>query len=286
MNVLITGANGQLGLSIRQAANEFPGLDLVYTDVEDLDITRLPDLEGFFREHPTDYLINCAAYTAVDKAEEEVHQASLINETAVRNLALCAGKYDFTLVHVSTDYVFNGQNFRPYTEEDRPEPAGTYGKSKLAGEKAVLEAGVRGIVVRTSWLYSEYGHNFAKTMLRLGAEKQEIRVVDDQVGTPTFAGHLARAILILVSQRYATSTTLHFSNEGVASWYDFAREIISMSGSACRVLPIPTEDYPLPAPRPYYSVLSKKKFRDTFHYPIPHWKEGLAEWYDKMKTGA
>lgn len=286
MNVLITGANGQLGRSIRRLEAEFPGLTLSYTDVDELDITRMPDLETYFQQNPTGCVVNCAAYTAVDRAEEEPGLASLINETAVRNLALCAGRFDFTLVHISTDYVFDGRHHRPYTEDDPASPAGAYGKSKLAGERAVLEASIRGIVVRTSWLYSEYGHNFAKTMLRLAGERDELRVVDDQVGTPTYAGHLARAILKMVESGYGRTNLFHYSNEGVASWYDFAREIIAMAGKECRVVPIATEDYPLPAPRPPYSLLSKKKFRETFGQEIPHWKEGLAEWHDKMISGS
>jgi len=285
MNVLITGANGQLGRCIRQVADEFPMLDLAYTDVEELDITSQADLDAYFHDHRVDYLVNCAAYTAVDKAEEEPDKATLINETAVLNLARCSDTFNFTLVHISTDYVFSGRNHRPYTEADTPDPEGTYGVSKLGGERAALEECARGIVIRTSWLYSEHGNNFARTMLRLSGQREELKVVDDQVGTPTYAGDLARAILTLVKQGYSQRDIFHFSNEGVASWYDFAREIITLSGKSCRVLPITTAEYPLPAPRPPYSLMSKKKFRTAFGYTIPHWKEGLSECLHKLKKG-
>lgn len=275
MNILITGANGQLGNSIRDIRAQYPGFRFDFTDVEDLDITRGRDLDDYFAANPVDYVVNCAAYTAVDKAEEEVETATLINETAVMNLAQCAEKFDFTLIHISTDYVFSGSHHRPYTENDRPDPKSVYSHTKHAGEFAVINYCSKGIVLRTSWLYSEYGNNFVKTIRRLASERDEIRIIYDQVGTPTYAGDLAMAILEIIRNNYREKGIFHFSNEGVASWYDLAVATVQLSNLQCRVVPIRTEEYPLPARRPYYSLMSKQKFRDTFEYEIPHWRDSL-----------
>lgn len=277
MNVLITGANGQLGNSIRSIQADYPDLRFDYTDVEDLDITSMPALEAYFHSHPTDYVVNCAAYTAVDKAEEEVETAKLINETAVVNLAQCADKFNFTLIHISTDYVFSGDHHRPYTEKDRPDPKSVYAHTKHAGEFAVINYCRQGIVLRTSWLYSEYGNNFVKTIRRLAGEKDELRIICDQVGTPTYAGDLARAILTVIGRKYREKGIFHFSNEGVASWYDLAVATVQLSNLECHIVPIPTEEYPLPAKRPYYSLMNKRKFRDTFGYEIPFWRDSLEK---------
>jgi len=275
MKVLVTGADGQLGCSIRKLENEYPRIKFTYTDIEDLNITNKGELETYFAIHKIDYLINCAAYNAVDKAEEEVDKARLINHTAVVYLAECADVFDFTMIHISTDYVLDGKHFRPYTEEDEPIPPSVYGRTKHAGEQAVLNRCKKGIVLRTSWLYSEYGNNFLKTMMRLADERTELKIIFDQIGTPTYGGDLAKAILELIKRKYSRKSLFHFSNEGVASWYDFAEEIILLSGKKCTLLPILTEEYPLPAKRPFYSLMSKRKFTVTFNYKIPHWKESV-----------
>lgn len=276
MKLLVTGAKGQLGRSIKQIEGDYPELSITYTDVDELDITKTEALNKYFDSNSIDYLVNCAAYTAVDKAEENIQTARLLNQTAVENLAKCAEKYGFTLIHISTDYVFSGTHFRPYTEDDVPGPLSQYGKSKLGGEEAVLRGCKSGIVLRTSWLYSEFGYNFLKTILRLSEERDELKIIFDQIGTPTYAGDLAKAIMEIVRRNYSEHALFHFSNEGVASWYDFAREIISLTNNNCRLIPIPTEDYPLPAQRPHYGLMSKKKFTETFDYKIPHWKDSLV----------
>ena len=286
MNVLVTGANGQLGRSIRALSGDYPDVVLDYTDVEELDITSAEALHVYFSGRPTDYVVNCAAYTAVDKAEEEVEKATLINATAVKNLAQCADQYGFTLIHISTDYVFNGRQYRPYAEEDQPDPLSVYSRTKHEGELAASSHCQRSIILRTSWLYSEYGNNFLKTILRLAGERDEIGIIDEQVGTPTYAGDLVRAIMEVIRQNYDQKSIFHFSNEGTASWYDFGMEIVRASGMSCHVKPIPTEAYPLPAARPYYSLMSKRKFRQTFDHEIPHWRDGLLRCLKNMKTGA
>lgn len=276
-HVLVTGANGQLGRSIKKLENEFRNIAFTYTDVGELDITRMEELAGFFSDHPTDYVVNCAAYTAVDKAEEDPAGAKMVNAVAAENLATCAERYGYTLVHISTDYVFSGEKSTPYTEEDIPAPQSVYGQTKYDGEMAVWNGCSRGVILRTSWLYSEFGNNFLKTILRLGDERSSLKIVYDQVGTPTYATELARAILTLIVSGHNTRALFHFSNEGVASWYDFSYEIMALSQKKCRVYPIPTKDYPLPAKRPAYSLMSKQKFSAAFNYQIPHWKESLKD---------
>ncbi len=281
MNVLVTGANGQLGWSIRAIARDYPDLVIDYTDVEELDITNVSALQAYFTGRAIDYVVNCAAYTAVDKAEEEVEKATLINATAVKNLAHCADQFGFVLIHISTDYVFNGRHYRPYTEEDQPDPLSVYSRTKYEGEVAASHC-QKSIILRTSWLYSEYGNNFLKTILRLASEREEIGIIDDQVGTPTYAGDLARAILAMIRQKYDQKSVFHYSNEGAASWYDFGMEIVRTSGLPCHVKPIPTEAYPLPAARPFYSLMSKRKFRETFDLEVPHWRVGLLRCLKNM----
>jgi len=282
MKVLVTGGDGQLGCSLKDKIVDYPNIEMIFTDVGDLDITNKIELESYITKNPVDYLVNCAAYTAVDKAEEDEETAFLLNKLAVENLAELSVQFNFTLIQISTDYVFSGHHFRPYNEEDIPDPNGVYALSKYEGEKAVIAKTKTGIVLRTSWLYSEYGNNFFKTVLRLADENNELRMIGDQIGTPTYAGELAKAIFEIIHNEYSEKSILHFSNEGVASWYDFAHEVIQLSDKGCKVIPIKTEEYPLPAPRPFYSVMSKKKFTDTFEYYIPHWKEGLLTCLENM----
>ncbi|MEZ5082440.1 MAG: dTDP-4-dehydrorhamnose reductase [Bacteroidales bacterium] len=284
MKILVTGSNGQLGKSIQDRVKNFPEHTFIFTDIEELDITSETDLDQFFLINKINVLINCAAYTAVDKAEEDQKLAYRINRDAVKLLAVFSMKYMFSLIHISTDYVFSGKNFRPYIETDLAEPNGVYGKSKYEGEQAIFEFSNRAVIIRTSWLYSEYGQNFVKTILRLGNEREELKIVSDQVGSPTYGGDLADAILHIIVGGYKFNKVelFHFSNEGIASWYDFALDIMKQSSISCRVFPIKTEDYPLPAPRPFYSVLSKEKFTKTFNYTIPYWKNSLLKCLERI----
>ncbi len=265
--VMITGSKGQLG---QELAKLLP--DAVLTDVDTLDITDLEAVKRFVTENNIDTIVNCAAYTAVDKAEDEVALATKINVTGPENLAKSGAK----VVHVSTDYVFDGCGHRPYTEDDETKPVSVYGRTKRAGEIAVLNNAETAIVIRTAWLYSPYGNNFVKTMRRLGSERNELNVVCDQIGTPTYAGDLAQAIVQILPQLTADKKGVyHFTNEGVCSWYDFATKIMELSGLPCQVNPIPSSAYPTKATRPFYSVLNKAKIKTTFGICIPHWEKGL-----------
>jgi dTDP-4-dehydrorhamnose reductase len=276
-NILVTGSNGQLGNELRNISSHYPGFNMIFTDLPELDITERLACESFIRKHNIDFLINCAAFTAVDKAESEPELAYKLNKEAPAMLAELAAKHNFILVHISTDYVFNGRHFEPYTEQDIPNAASVYGKSKLEGEQAIINSAANVIIIRTSWLYSAYGHNFVKTVLRLAKENKQIRIVFDQIGSPTYALDLANTILeIIEKQNIAGQGVYHYSNEGVCSWYDFARTIIELSGSDCEVVPIRSEDYPTPAPRPAYSVMDKGKIKHDFKIHIPWWKESLA----------
>lgn len=277
MKILVTGGNGQLGLSIKKIASNYPSFNFVYTDVDELDITNPQAIDQFITNQGFTHVINCAAYTAVDKAEEDETTALLINATAVGYLSQACEKHNCNFIHISTDYVFDGKNHKPYSESDNANPNSVYGSTKAAGELEALRNCKNAFVIRTSWLYSEFGHNFLKTILRLASERDQLTIVSDQIGTPTYATHLAHGILTLIREESKVDKTgiFHFSNEGIASWYDFAWEIVKHSKYKCEVLPIPTEAYPLPAPRPYYSVMSKKLFSESFNYKIPHWKDGL-----------
>lgn len=283
-NILVTGANGQLGSELRKMG--FTHLDEVYfTDVEELDITDYTAIEHFVKEHEIDTIINCAAYTSVDKAEEVPELAAKINTEAVANLAKVAAREDCLLIHVSTDYVFDGNGSVPYTEKDKPCPTSVYGRTKLAGEQAILKSGCFHIIIRTAWLYSTFGNNFVKTILRLAGERPEITVVADQIGTPTYAEDLARAIVAIMGseERIEHEGIYHFSNEGVCSWYDFAREIVRLSGKECKVVPVTTAEYPTKTQRPAYSVLDKTKIRDTFGIEVPEWKNALERMMESNK---
>ncbi len=273
---MVTGAGGQLGRELRKSG--FSPLDEVFfTDVAELDIADRKAVENYVSRNEIDTIVNCAAYTAVEKAEEEPEKAELVNVRAVENLAAVAEKEGCLLVHVSTDYVFDGTASEPYTEKSPVNPQTVYGRTKLAGERAVRKSGCLAIIVRTAWLYSEFGSNFVKTMLRLAEEKGELNVVCDQVGTPTYAADLAAAIVhMLADESVADKTGIyHFSNEGICSWCDFAREIVRLSGDKCTVNGITTAEYPAKARRPAYSVLDKTKIRQTFGVAVPEWREAL-----------
>lgn len=275
-NILITGANGQLGSELRKIG--FSPLDEVFfTDVAELDITDYTAIEKFIQVHEVDTIINCAAYTAVDRAEDEPGPAAEINTQAVANLAKAAQKGDCLLIHISTDYVFDGTATTPYTEKIKTCPVSVYGKTKLAGEEAIIRSGCFYIIIRTAWLYSAFGHNFVKTILRLAEERTEINVVNDQIGTPTYAEDLAKAIVKIMANddRVEHEGIYHYSNAGVCSWYDFAVEIVRLSGLNCRVNPVTTAEYPTKTHRPAYSVLDKTKIKHTFGVEVPEWQEAL-----------
>ena len=285
LNILITGANGQLGRSLQRLGGVSPH-NYICTDVAELDITDAGAVLRAVREQGIDVIVNCAAYTDVERAEEDETRADLLNHKAAGNLAAAAKETGATLFHVSTDYVFDGTAHTPYTEDVTPSPLGAYGRTKLAGEEAVKASGCRYLIFRTAWLYSEYGHNFLKTMLRLTSERDTLQVVFDQIGTPTYAGDLALAIFsIIESERYAGNEGVyHFTDEGVCSWYDFATEIAAAAGhDSCRIIPCHTSEFPTKAARPAYSVLDKTKIKTTFQMDIPHWREAMKYCLEKLR---
>jgi dTDP-4-dehydrorhamnose reductase len=277
--VLVTGANGQLGKSIRKIAQDYQEMKFIFTDVAELDITNNEEVNTFFKSNKIDYCINCAAYTAVDKAEEEADKAYLLNAIAVKNLAEACKTSAAVLIHISTDFVFDGTKRTPYTEEDTPNPLSVYGKSKLKGEQFLQGILERHFIVRTSWLYSEYGNNFVKTMLRLAETKDEISVVNDQIGSPTYAGDLASFLLQIIHADPKKYGIYHYSNEGEISWYDFAVEIFKQHKKAVRVSPIPTSAYPTAAKRPTYSVMYTSKANQL--HKIKIWNERLFSFEKK-----
>ena len=275
---LVVGCNGQLGNELKLLLKD----KAVYVDKEELDITDKQAVSNFVAGKNFEAIINCAAYTAVDKAESDEKLAELINVEGPRNLAATG----VPLVHISTDYVFDGTNSKPYVEEDVPNPQTAYGRTKLAGEKAVMETAKTAVIIRTAWLYSIFGNNFVKTMRKLGAEREKLNVVFDQIGTPTYAGDLAKAIVtILPTMKEGIKELYHFSNEGVCSWYDFALAIMAQSDLNCQVFPIESKEYPTPAKRPHYSVLNKAKIKKDFNLVINHWAISLAECVEKMNNG-
>ena len=275
--ILITGSNGQLGNEMQQAAVRFPDFDYIYTDVAELDICDKSALNAFVKANNVNIIVNCAAYTAVDKAEDDVELCYKINRDAVRNIAEVATENKVKVVHVSTDYVFDGTNYLPYTEDMPVCPATVYGKSKLEGEHALLENCKESVILRTAWLYSSFGNNFVKTMIKLGTERDSLGVIFDQVGTPTYAADLADAILQLLSNETFVPGIYHFSDEGVCSWYDFTKTIHRMANITCDVKPIETKDYPARTPRPHFSVLNKGKIKSTYGISIPHWEVSLEK---------
>ena len=285
-NILVTGSNGQLGNEIRVIAPNYQSCNFIFTDVDELDICNRKAVVSFFEHQKIDFLINCAAYTAVAKAEEDAETAYLINCTAVQNLAEIANKFGCKMIHVSTDYVFDGKNYLPYTEEMPIQPQSVYGKTKAEGEAVLQKATDNAIILRTSWLYSSFGNNFVKTMLRLGAERESVSVIFDQIGTPTYAADLALAILeIIVSGKFEAGI-YHYSDEGVCSWYDFAIAIFKLSKITCQVNPIEAKDFYDKTPRPFYSVLNKAKIKTVYGLSIPHWEESLEQCLVVIKKGA
>lgn len=289
MNILVTGANGQLGRELRRAAetadDEFIFSDITAHDSEEtllLDITELDDIRRVVRDHDIQLIINCAAYTNVDKAESDAEMADRLNHQAVANLAAAMKEVDGWLFHISTDYVFGGSTHNtPIGEDVAPAPTGVYGLTKLRGEEAILSNGCHHLIFRTAWLYSSHGKNFVKTMAHLTAERDELRVVCDQVGTPTFAGDLAEAIAdIVADRRYEGNEGIyHYSNEGVCSWYDFAQYIARVAGHSCLIRPCRSAEYPSPVRRPSYSVLDKTKFKQTFGLEVPYWAWSLERMF-------
>ena len=281
--ILVTGSQGQLGNSIKKIAVRYNDFEMIYTDVAELDITNVDALDEFLNNGAFTHIVNCAAYTAVDKAEDDFEMAKKINALGPKLLAQSAAKHDVFLIHISTDYVYDGKAYEPYIEAKICAPPSAYGKSKLLGEEWVRQHAKEALVIRTSWLYSEFGHNFLKTMLKYGREKEELKVVFDQIGSPTYATDLAEAILQIIKSEKTTEKieSYHYSNEGVASWYDFAQEIMIATAIDCKVTPIQTFEYPLPAPRPFYSVLNKAKIKKEFDLEIPHWRASMM---DCLKT--
>lgn len=278
MKILVVGANGQLGKKLQDWAKHHPtSYDFLFTDVDTLDICDKSAVEKTIQKYQIEIIINCAAYTAVDNAEKEQDISEKLNGNAVGILANLSAQYDVFFVHISTDYVFDGQHYKPYTEVDNLAPISVYGRTKLLGEKLFIKSKCKGVIIRTSWLYSEYGNNFLKTMLRLGKEKKQINVVCDQVGTPTYAGDLANVIMTILAQKNVVQQQeiYHYSNEGAISWYDFSKTIMEISSSNCSVKPILAKNYPTLAQRPYYSVLDKSKIKSDFNIEIPYWKESL-----------
>lgn len=280
MVILVTGANGQLGQSLQLIASKYPDIHFVFCSSADLDITDLESCKSVFSKYNTNYCINAAAYTAVDKAEAEVDKAHAVNVIGAQNLAEVCKKHHAVLLHVSTDFVFDGTKTSPYTEEDIPNPTGVYAQTKLDGEKAIQDVFDDYYIVRTSWVYSQFGNNFMKTMLRLASERDSLSVVNDQIGTPTNAVDLAEALLKIIIANNQQPTTdnfgiYNFSNEGQCSWFDFAKKIFEVNDIAIDLKPIPTTGFPTPAKRPAYSVLDKAKIKNTFGIKIQDWNESL-----------
>ena len=286
MKILITGKNGQLGKSIKRLLDEkcidnLSFFSFIFTSREELNLENLENIQSYFVSNDIDVIINCAAYTKVDQAEEDQNQANLINHNAVRELAKISKKNKIKLIHISTDFVFNGHKREPYTEDDKTSPINIYGETKLAGELAIISTmPFNSLIIRTGWVYSEFGNNFVKTILNLATKSNTLDIVSDQIGTPTYAYDLANLILQIVGsesflENEKPTSIFHYSNEGKSSWYEFAKEVISIAGINCHLNPINTEDYPLPAKRPKYSILSKKKISQEYALNIDHWKDAL-----------
>lgn len=285
MRILVTGSNGQLGKTLHRLFDKENRENVVYTDVDTLDLTDKDALEFFFQKESFDIIINCAAYTAVDKAETNSVACSKVNVEAVNNIAEIARRLKIRVIHISTDYVFNGENHRPYEENDTPDPRSTYGHTKLTGEGILKSFCPSSIIIRTAWLYSEYGNNFLNTMLKLACERKEIKVVSDQIGTPTYAKDLAQLIIKIIDAEEWKPGVYHFTNEGVASWYDFAKAIFRISGNKnIKVIPILSKDYPTVAKRPHYSVLNKSKIKKTYGIEIAYWEDALAKCITKLEN--
>lgn len=283
MKIIVTGAYGQLGSELKEIEDRFPKSTFLFTDVDTLDITNEDEVEAYFNKNNPDFVINCAAYTAVDKAEKDEYLAKKVNALAPKLLGRYSKKTGAKLIQVSTDYVFDGDANQPYVETDAVNPQGVYGKTKLAGELNCFKENPDSVVIRTSWLYSEFGNNFVKTMLRLGKERDSLNVVFDQVGTPTSAADMASAIMNIVGAPEFIPGVYHYSNEGVASWFDFAKAIFEIESVECKVTPVLSDQFPTPAKRPHFSVLNKSKIRNNYGIEIPYWKESLKVCIDRLK---
>lgn len=283
MKILVTGAAGQLGSELRNILEKrMPGITL-YTDIHELDLTNEEAVKRFIIDNEISHLVNCAAYTSVEKAEQEQALCTKINTDTVKNIAATASDYGIKVIHISTDYVFDGTAHTPYKESEKVNPISTYGTTKRKGEMVLLSMCPDAIIIRTSWLYSPYGNNFVKTMMRLGKERNELSVVCDQIGTPTYALDLAKAIYAILTARQWIPGIFHFSDEGACSWYDFTKAIHRIAGiTSCQVSPILTDDYPTAAARPPYSVLDKTKIKRTYGITIPHWEESLKECIERI----
>lgn len=284
IRVDVLGSNGQLGSEMRCLAASHPEFSFTFSDVGDVDITSLESLRLHFEAVHPDVVVNCAAYTAVDRAESEPEPADAINRKAVELLADFSREFGFLLIHISTDYVFDGTSCRPYLETDPCNPVSVYGRTKRAGEEALFARAQRAVLIRTAWLYSSFGNNFVKTMLRLGQERPVVKVVFDQIGTPTYAADLADVIVRFAAKAPEINDVqvYHFTNEGVCSWYDFARRIIVSVSESCNVLPIVSSEYPTPVTRPHYSVLDKRKIKEALQIEIPHWEDALQRCLAKL----
>ena len=288
ISVLLTGAKGQLGREISRISGDYKSLEILQTDIEELDIRNEDAIKRTLDEHPARFIINCAAYTAVDKAEDEPNQAFALNSEAVSKLARIADERKIQFIHISTDYVFDGRKNLPYTESDPVNPESVYGKSKLEGEHAIQDIS-RGIIIRTSWLYSVFGHNFVKTILKLSMERKQLNVVFDQTGCPTNARDLAHQILKMVIADYENARPprldlYHYSNEGICSWYEMAKAIVEKGSARCSVIPIESKEYITRAVRPRYSGMNKDKIRSDYHVEIPHWKNSLNKCLEELLT--
>ncbi len=282
MNILITGCNGQLGNEMQLLEGRYPQHTFFNTDVNELDITNQEAIAAFVNTHEIDGIVNCAAYTAVDKAESNTELCTLLNSSAPGYLAKAVEQRGGWMIQISTDYVFDGTSHVPYVETAPVCPNSVYGRTKLEGEIAVRESCKRSVIIRTAWLYSTFGNNFVKTMIRLGQERDELGVIFDQIGTPTYARDLALAIMTVIDKGIVPGV-YHFSNEGVISWYDFAKAIHRIAGvKDCHVRPLHTVEYPTPAARPHYSVLDKSKIKETYQIEIPYWEESLRECIEKL----
>lgn len=288
MKVLVIGSNGQLGSELRFLSSSENSLEFLFTDVQDLDATDFQALNLYCEYNKPDFIVNCAAYTAVDIAETEVESAKLINISIPKHIGRVAKATNAKVIHISTDYVFDGTSYLPYVEDDLVGPNSVYGKTKLNGEIALIKEESKSIIIRTSWLYSSFGKNFVKTMLKLGSERDKLSVISDQIGTPTYARDLAQAIIDIIKQSENNwqAGIYHYSNEGVASWYDFAKQIHELGRINCIVYPIATEDYPTPAKRPSYSVLNKSKIKNTFGISIPYWRDSLKTCIDILENNS
>ncbi len=292
INIIVTGSNGQVGSELQTLSSQYADFQFVFTDYQELDITDKVAVLTFFKQQKFQYCINCAAYTAVDKAESEAEKATAINVTGSENLALACKESGTMLIHLSTDYVYHSDQNTPFVEMDETNPQSIYGQTKLEGEKIIQKIHALTIIIRTSWVYSSFGQNFVKTMIRLGKERDKLTIIYDQIGTPTYARSLARAILDMIKKIEGSEMdskditgTYHYSNEGVTSWYDFALAVFELENIAVKVLPILTKDYPTPAKRPHFSLLNKAKFKERFGLEIPHWRESLKECLEVLKEG-